>query len=221
MSNPIFKTVGTFSFLVLLSGIIQAQTQPADSNSLKPGAWAFQFGVAGNFTLTSFQGATLALKYHYTESNAVRAAITINGTFTDGSGLQKGLQYDSISTTASNDNSTHSAGLSLIVQYLWYMNPRDVIHLYVGVGPAVSYSHDSRTENRNALTSADQFYSSGYYWTHLKTTSTSNQWALGLRGVGGGDSQDNCDLPLRNADRTMVNIPPPQRFGGVGPAPSR
>ena len=56
-----------------------AQSQSSDSNSLKDGIWALQFGITGNFTLISFQGSTIGALYRISEKNAIRGGITING----------------------------------------------------------------------------------------------------------------------------------------------
>jgi hypothetical protein len=127
----------------------------------------------------------LALKYHCSESSAVRASITINGTFTDGTQLQNGNQPDASTVSASGDNSSHSLSLSLVVQRLWYMNPHDVVHLYVGVGPSVSFSRDRETQLQSSLTSQPIVYNFGYNWSRINSSDVSTQWALGARGVGG------------------------------------
>jgi len=125
---------------VLFSWNAGAQETAADSNSLKPGAWALQFGVGSNLTLTAFQGSTIALQYHLSESNAIRAGVTFNGNFSDGTDLFNQATGDTGHTTASGDNSSHSASISFTVQYLWYLNARAPVHFYVGVGPSLSYS---------------------------------------------------------------------------------
>ena len=43
--------------------LTQAQEQTTEANLLKPNAWALQFGIFSNFTLSSFQGGTISAKY--------------------------------------------------------------------------------------------------------------------------------------------------------------
>ena len=184
MSYHFINVLSIVALSTLGSSSVLAQSPPTDSTSLRQGAWALQFGVGSNFTLTTFQGSTLAIKYHLSEANALRIAITLNGSFTDGTELQTGVS-DTANNTASGDNSSHSGSIAIFLQYLWYMNPRDVVHFYTGVGPSISYSHSQDQRSQNALTSQQEFYSSGYYWSHVNSTTTSNQWALGLRGIAG------------------------------------
>jgi len=178
-------TLAIASLTAIGPGNLFAQAS-ADSTSMKQGAWAFQFGVAGNFTLTSFQGSTLALKYHCSDNRAIRAAITVNGNFTDGTDLQTGVLNDTGHSTASNDNVAHSSSVALAVQYLWYVNPADVVHFYAGFGPSVSYSRSHSEAIQGSLESQDTYYyAQGYDWTQVNASSTSSQWGFGVRGVAG------------------------------------
>jgi hypothetical protein len=185
MSNLIARLLCGIAVGALTSWNAIAQNSPSDSNSLKSGAYALQFGVGSNFTLTSFQGSTIALQYHLSESNAIRAGVTFNGNFSDGTDLFNQVTGDTGHTTASGDNSSHSASISFTVQYLWYQNALAPVHFYVGIGPSVSYSYN---DQRNAQASTPQtpyFYSFGNDWTRLNYTNTTNQWALGVRGMVG------------------------------------
>ena len=185
MSHSKIIVAASLSLLLAVSCNVDAQTQPADSNSLKPGAWAFQFGITSNFTLTSFQGTTLALAYHTSDHSALRAGITLSGNLTDGTDLQNSVQGDTNQHQASGDNTSHSVNVTAILQQIWYANPQDVIHMYFGVGPSISYSYSKTTRLQNALTSEQTFYSTGYYWTQLNSSSSTTQVGIGARGVAG------------------------------------
>jgi len=162
-----------------------AQNTLSDSNSLKSGAWALQFGVGYNFTLTSFQGSTIALQYHLSESNAIRAGVTFNGYFSDGTDLFQQVTGDTGKTTASGDNGSHSANITFTVQYLWYQNALAPVHFYIGVGPSVSYAYNNQRNAQVTTPQSPYFYAFGNDWTRLDYTNTTNQWALGARGILG------------------------------------
>ena len=172
-----------FCFLAVCEAKGQGAT--TDSNSLKAGAWAMQFGISGNFTLTAFQGSSIALQYHLSESNAVRAAITVNLNSSNGTDLLNQTQPDSTQRTASNDNSQQFMSANLVIQYMWYPNPHDAVHLYFGVGPLVSYSHTKQARNQNSVDSQQEYYWPPYFWTSLNYSSIGTQWGVGAKAAIG------------------------------------
>ncbi len=98
-----------------------SQTQSPDSNSLKEGVWALQFGIGGNFTLTTFQGATIGAMYRLSDKNAVRGGITINGSTNDGTTSNSGSISDTSDGPASGkqliENSNRFLGSPIYVVY--------------------------------------------------------------------------------------------------------
>ena len=163
----------------------QAQIQSLDSTSLKEGIWALQFGIAGNFTLTSFQGSTIGAKYQLSDKNAIRGGITINGSTNDGTTSNSGSVDNTSYGTTPGSSSTNSANVSFVLQYLWYMNPNGPVHFYTGLGPLVSYSYSkSSTDNPDLIT----IYNNGSYqgyWEGQSSASTSTQWGVGGSGIIG------------------------------------
>ena len=122
-------------FLIMISMSLyvysQAQDSSSERNSLKEGAWALQFGIGGNLTLTSFQGTTMAVKYQLSDRTAIRGGITISANTNNGNS----------SADEDTSNSADAINVSFVLQYLWYVNPSGPIHFYVGVGPSVAYSY--------------------------------------------------------------------------------
>lgn len=173
--------------LISLSISISAQAQDTTSerNSLKEGAWALQFGISSNFTLTSIQGTTLAFKYQLSDKDALRGGITISGSTNDGNSTVAGSVEDTSYGSMPESSSSRSANVSLILQYLWYLNPNGPVHFYLGVGPTVSYSYSrSSSDNSNLNT----FYNgNGYqgYWVRQVNTSGSHRWGVGATGAAG------------------------------------
>jgi hypothetical protein len=177
------KSTPLYLFALLISGfsLVQAQEQATETNSLKPGAWSLDFGVASFFTLTSFQGTTLSAKYQTSTINAWRAGISINGNTQTGTSLQLPIPGDTLSNTNSNNSSNASETVLLRVQYLWYSNSESIIHLYTGVGPIVGYSH--------TLNDQQNIYHNGSLsnntWTNQFTNTSVNSWSIGASAVVG------------------------------------
>lgn len=172
--------------LFLLSMLVcycsQAQDVSSERNSLKEGAWALQFGIASNFTLTSFQGATVGAKYQLSEGNAIRGGITVNGSVSNGNTSTSGSVADTSYGTVPENSSSDVANVSFVLQYLWYINPRGPVHFYVGLGPSVSYNYSYSSSDNSSLytTSNNQGY-----WYQTINTSDFHQWTIAGTGAGG------------------------------------
>jgi hypothetical protein len=186
-------------FFILLSTTLsfscEAQCQSPDSVSLKSGLWALQFGIAGNFTLTSFQGSTIGAKYQLSENNAIRGGITINGNTSSGPSSSSGAIGDTGSGTVNGSSSSKSAGASFVMQYLWYMNPNGPVHFYTGFGPSVSYSYYQSSSDYFDL---DNINSHGY-WVEDLYGNNSTQWGAGI-AVSAGVEWFACKWLSLHAD---------------------
>ncbi len=166
---------------ITLSFSCLAQNKSSDSVSLSEGKWALQFGIAGNFTLTSFQGSTIGAKYQLSENKAIRGGITINGSTNDGPNSFTGSIGDTSNSTVPGSTSAKSATVSFVLQYLWYMNPNGIIHLYAGLGPLFSYSYSYNSSDYSYLYNA----SNQGYWVREIYSSNSIQRAVGGAAVVG------------------------------------
>jgi hypothetical protein len=163
----------------------QAQTQSSDSTFLKEGIWALQFGIAGNFTLTSFQGSTIGAKYQLSDKNAIRGGITISGSANDGTTSNSGSIDDTSYGAALGSSSTKSATVSFVLQYLWYMNPNGPVHFYTALGPLVSYIYSKNSADNPSLSTVYNSGSYQEYWGQQLSTSNSTQWGVGGAGTVG------------------------------------
>jgi hypothetical protein len=163
------------SFVIFLSSL--AQNQSSDINSLKEGAWALQFGISSNFTLTSFQGTTFSIKYQLSDKTALRGGISLSSSTNDGNGMVSGLNADTSIGFLPSNNSSNSQSISFILQYLWYMNPSGPVHVFVGLGPSFSYSH-----SKNNSTSPNN---QGSYLSDYAQSSSLTQWGVGATGSVG------------------------------------
>ncbi len=166
--------------LILIAAIVSATVVTAaqdrvDSTSLHPGAWALQFGIGGNFTLNSFQGSTFSAKYHFSNTGALRAGITLNGITSDGTSSTTNVFDDTSNGTMTGNNSSSSQNLAFIVQYLWYAQPDGPVHIYAGIGPIVSYAY--------SRSSSDSYYPyAPRYWERRVSSSSATQWGAGFAG---------------------------------------
>jgi len=162
-----------------------AQNQSSDSTSLKEGTWAIEFAITGNFTLSSFQGSTIGALYRISDKSAIRTGITINGSTNNGTTSNSGSMDDTSYGTAPGSNSTKSANVSFVLQYLWYMNPSGPVHIYTGLGPLVSYTYSNYSTDNLYLYNINNSGSNREYWVQNSYGSSSTQWGAGGAGVVG------------------------------------
>lgn len=168
--------------LLACSVSLVAQDRPAVENSLQAGAWALQFGITSNLTLTSFQGSMLGVVYRFSADNALRGGIGFNANINDGTNTSGGTANDTSFGSSSGSSSSNYSNYSLILQYVWYIHPENDIHLYYGIGPLLSYYRDSYSNaNPRPLTAITNGSSQGFWETYYSSTSTTRTGA----GVGG------------------------------------
>jgi hypothetical protein len=167
-----------------------SQDQSKEITSLKEGTWALQFGISSNFTLTSFQGSTFSVKYQLSDKNAIRSGVSISGNTSTGNSTTSGMVDDTSIGVIPGTNSSKTQNISLISQYLWYMNPSGPVHLYIGFGPSVSYSYSQSSPENIGL-------GSNRYYLRSVNSSTSTQWAIGLMGSMGVEWFLNQWLSIR------------------------
>ena len=149
-------------------------------NSLTEGAWALQFAVAGNFTLTTLQGAVISLKRQLTPGHAIRLGIGGALSIGDNTNLNTSTQFDTITSTNSRSSQLNSSSIQLNLQYLWYPDPGADVNLFFGAGPLVTYSHSS--------SDGDIVYAAtGSPSNSSVSSSESNSTALGLSGLLGAE----------------------------------
>jgi hypothetical protein len=154
---------------------VHAQEQPAEPNALHEGAWALQFGIGGNFTLTAFQGTSIAAKYHLSESNAVRAGVSLNANLRD-NGSDGVSKVEGGGSGQINSLNARSVSATLSFQYLWYAAPTGVVHFYVGAGPVISFSRETQDTD-------DTFISTG---ASLSSRREQRAWRRTSWGLGAG-----------------------------------
>ena len=148
--------------LVLVSPLI---VKSAD-NSLKKGAWALQFTVDRNFSLTSFQGSTFTIKKHTSDAIAYRL------------GISTSFEYGEQDFTSTyGDTSYGSSGENRrVLQFgfnllrVKYTSTQKAVNFFWGLGPRADYTY-----NKNV-------YPNYANESRLEKTQS---WSAGLSGVLG------------------------------------
>jgi len=139
-------------------------------NSLQDGAWALQFGIGGNFTLNTFNGATISVKKHFSDRSAVRAGVTLTAQSSD-SHTEVAFEDTVNSIVAQSDRDTY--GVSLGLEWVRYLRPEARWSFFAGLGPSISFSHSTNTDE-----SSDRSF---------VRTDRSNLWGFGVNGLFGGE----------------------------------
>lgn len=169
-----FYTPAVVFFLVLLGilglGATPAQAQQEEDTgppeALHPGAWALQFAVGENFTLESFSGSTLSLKWHLSAPSALQSGITVETSSSDREmDTEEGTQQDS------NDSRRLTLSLSY-VNYPLLGHRETSIEPFFAVGPQFSYVDSSSERTLN---------------DSLEVRQSSKGWALGLGAMLGAE----------------------------------
>lgn len=130
-------------------------------NSLTEGAWALQFSVSNNFTLSSFKGSVLSAKYQISPTRAIRFGI---------SGEASGYRTDYPDSDPSN---LDWQSFEISAAYLFYSSPHKDIFFFWGPGPLVGLQR-YHSEGSN----------SGVDYTGSETR-TNSTWTLGISTVAG------------------------------------
>jgi hypothetical protein len=107
-------------------------------NSLRAGSWSLQFRIADDFQLSSFQGATISTKRHFSEGRALRVGISLNGSVTD-------MEYRTINVAADSAifesrTDENQQYVRLDAQYLFYPSPDEKLTVFIGTGPLFELS---------------------------------------------------------------------------------
>ncbi len=122
---------------------VSAQTEEANAdNSLKEGAWALQFQISGNFTLSPFEGLALSGKRHLSATDAIRLGITIGLNNSESDRIDKTIENDTVSlfSEGTTAQSVNGQSIDIHAHYLFYTNPQEEVNLFLGSGLSVQYS---------------------------------------------------------------------------------
>jgi opacity protein-like surface antigen len=155
---------------VLIAAVLVVVTAPGSGTAqetqspLVGGAWALQFRVSENFTLSTFEGSVVSLKRHYSPSTALRLGVSLALRSSD-----ETSGFSNPDTVNSRDLSDDTYQLGFALHYLHYTNPGSRVTPFLGAGPAVSFNHSKRS-----TTVSD-----------VEATQSYKYWSAGLSGVLG------------------------------------
>jgi hypothetical protein len=138
-------------------------------NSLVKGAWALQFQINNNFSLSSFQGSTLSAKRHFSDKKAVRFGVSLSGSFSDQDQISGAP--GTVGPKAELDE--NSQGIGINTQFVIYPSPDKSVNFFFGAGPVLQFSRSSQTStsSNNSLTTRNK----------IKFTA----WSRGITGILG------------------------------------
>lgn len=195
--------IAALMITVFAAAAAQAQAEQTETvrNSLTGGSWSMQFRISEDFSLSSFEGSTISLKKHFTDKSALRLGVSVshsdrNNNAVNHSQEEEYFQDDRRDTSWTvsetepgnldvSDFSQSAAGVSAI--YVYYPAPTKKINAYLGLGPAIRYSHRSSHNSRDYPTAYNRIDSSAYLNRSESSDSDNSSWSYGADFVCGAE----------------------------------
>jgi hypothetical protein len=126
-------------FLFLSATFFYAQPVTSDDSTaslpMQRGQWAIQFQVTNNFTLSHFNGANFAAKYHFSERSALRLAVSAaaeDKTLDERQAYYFDEIYDGDYLT--KKSSGYDFDITIEPQYIYYITYKRNPAVYLGAG---------------------------------------------------------------------------------------
>jgi opacity protein-like surface antigen len=118
------------------------------SNSLKAKEWAIMFAIGTNFSLTNFDDAAIALKYHISPHSALRLNFDVSY-FNENESNQT-----TYSETGNSINQIQTFGGNLA--FLYYINTKEKFNIYFDLG--INYSYEKRSYSSSFISNKGSRY---------------------------------------------------------------
>ena len=139
------------------------------TNGLYDGSWSVQFRITNNFTLSSFNGANLALKYHFTKNSAIRFGVTLR-TLNDDMSSDNQYTGDPDKTDENIAINRNNFEITIKPLYIYYPKIKKSVLLYLGTGPYIGYGKskyqlDSDVYNADTLLSSTHDNNDNYIYS--------------------------------------------------------
>ncbi len=138
-------------------------------NSLESGKWALQFTIDQNFTLSSFEGSVASVKKQFSSTRALRLGLSLD--------FSRSNDETNRLTKIDTAKPSYSKGFGYTIfvypTYLFYMNPKDPVNLYLGAGFTAGGSYywsESRQDDNVAPSYYYQYQQSYSYGGGLTGT---------------------------------------------------
>ncbi len=169
-----------FLLFSIAPNLFSQQNSNSDSttiNGLYKGSWSMQFKINSSFTLGSFNGSNLALKYHFTKRSAIRFGITLKTRYMDN---DYDAVYDGKPDMTDEDiaNSRDDLYVTFKPLYLFYPMTEKPVLLFLGIGPYFQYGRYKNQYKRNRNNADTLVYISDENLTNYR-------YGLGVSFVGG------------------------------------
>jgi hypothetical protein len=160
---------------------------PAPKHSLRDGAWALQFQIGENFTLTNFEGLTISGKHHLSDKRALRVGVAL---YLSGSSGDTKRNYSSQYQDGVNileDLDTSESLVEVDGKYIHYSSLYNKANLYLGLGPYLRFSHISMEVVQNLPDSGFiedyRRWSRGHSWSTGVSCVLGVEWSIS-RSIG-------------------------------------
>ena len=147
-------------------------------NSLETGAWALQFQITRNFTLSRFEGSVISAKRHFSDKKSLRFGLSLNASISDNEQNLTQSASDTLRQIVKADADNDTQNIELSVQYVVYPSPAKEVNLFLGVGPMVGFNRrKSKTDSERGIPNP------------VESTSqmTSKQWSIGVSAILGAE----------------------------------
>ena len=173
---PQFKfSVLFIMILFLLNTSLLAQENQRE-NSLEAGAWALQFQISRDFTLSQFEGSVISAKRHFSDKKSLRFGLSLNAVISDTEQSFRRSDSDTLRLLDKDNIDNDSQNIALNVQYLFYPSPGKDVNLFWGVGPIFGFNRTNFNDIRESVFPNPR---------DATLKRTSKQWSLGvLTGLG-------------------------------------
>lgn len=165
------QRLGFICFLAIVFCISLAPLGYGQNKTDLEGTKALQFQITDNFNLGAFQGASISLKKHKSNSFAWRLGLDLNFQVSDQESTSE-RDYDVYSESIRDENSQK---IDLRLQGLFYPHHTANIKLFYGFGPVLGFSHRKTVREEDRIS----------YNRITESTGKLNTWKAGLTGVLG------------------------------------
>ena len=143
-----------------------------------PNTWTMEFGIAPNFTLTSFQGTAISLSRYISNYEKIRVGISTALNSTSNKSEEQTYYADTLFSKANNNGDNGYNTIQLTAQYLTYASPNGQISMFFAIGPLAGITWIARDNQRENLTI-------GYSQGKDINDETQNRYFLGIIGSCG------------------------------------
>jgi hypothetical protein len=131
------KCFGVILFLNCFSIIHAQDTSSSIIKKYQEHPWTLEFGVSGNFTLTSFDGAVISMGKYISDHEKIRVGIHTAYSYRKTENESNFNSGDTLTVSNRQAISNANGSAMITLQYLIYETPYENIGVYFGIGPVI------------------------------------------------------------------------------------